>query len=226
MFLALIAILMQTISPVLAYAPQPSVPVQLTAGGMLDARSSRSNANDPLFLSRQENVLEIFHGPRATAKYWGADNVAILDVAVDASGKLQKIVVVSTPDQKGAQFAVREFTNFTYRPALKNCTAVASMFRTWYPVRSNHQRIYSIVAASYPAGWSNEHPSACRVPDLIHDGAPAIANVRTNKPLSTAVRVDVNRRGCSHECLDRHVERKLRVRRRHARSGTCCHVSA
>lgn len=195
MFLALIAILMQTISPVLAYAPQPVPPTLLAAAGC-------SIPNRPV---QMETTIYSSHGKKASwispwpassiTKYFGADKVAILDVTVDASGKLQKAAIVSSPDPAGAKFAVRQFTNATYRPALKNCTAVASTFRTGYPVRSNRQRIYSVVAASYPAGWGNQHPSACRVPNLIHDGAPAIGNIRTDKPLSAAVRVDVNGAG-------------------------------
>jgi TonB family protein len=192
MFLALIALLMQTISPVLAYAPQQ------TTSSQQEVAAACTMPNRPV---QMESYVDSYHGrktfwhapwPVSTGeKYWGADKVAILDVTVDASGKLQKVSVVSTPDERAAQFAVRQFERITYRPALKNCVAVTSTFRTWYPARSNRALIYSIVSAVYPNGWSAQHPSSCRVPDVIHGGVPSLSGVSTDKALSASVRVDV-----------------------------------
>lgn len=196
MFIAVIAFLMQSISPVLAYAPQSA-----SSGPALLAAAC-ATPNRPV---QMEGYVDTSHGrktiwespwPLSTGvKYWGSDKIAILEVTVNASGKAQNVSVVSTPDRSGAQIAVRRFEKGTYRPAVKNCVNVASTFRTWFPVRSNQQRLYSIVSAAYPKGWSNEHPSACRVPDLIHGGVPSVAGLNAGKHLTASIRVDVDTAG-------------------------------
>lgn len=192
MFLAIIAILMQTISPVLAYSPQSAAPPSLHVAAACTV------ANRPV---QMESVIYTSHGKKVDwespvpasigEKFRGTDKVAILDVTIDASGKVRNVSVVSSPDRRSAQFAVRRFETITYRPAVKNCHDVAATFRTWYPVRSRQQRLYSIVSASYPKGWSAQHPGACRVPNVIHGGVPAVG-MQVNKPLSTSVRVIVD----------------------------------
>lgn len=201
MFIALIAFLMQAITPVLAYAPQtvPSGPVQLAAACTTPNHPVQMQGYEDTYHGRK--TIWISPGPVSFGeKFWGADKIAILDVTVDASGKPQKVTVVSSPDQRATQFGVRQFENATYRPAVRNCVNVASTFRTWYPVRSNRQRLYSIVSAAYPSGWSNQHPSACKVPDLIHDGVPPVA-MHANRPLSTSVRVYVDTAGAVTNAL-------------------------
>jgi len=192
MFLALIAMLMQTISPVLAYAPQNTLPSheEVAAACAIPDRAIQ-----------MESYVDTYHGrktfwrppwPLSTGeRYWGTRNIAVLDVTVDPSGKVQEVTVVSSPDAKAAQVGVRQFERITYRPAMKNCVAVTSTFRTWYPVRSRQQSIYSIVRAVYPSGWSMHYPSSCRVPDLIHGGVPSLSGVNAEKTMTAAVRVDV-----------------------------------
>ncbi len=193
MFFALVALVTQMISPVLAYA-MPAVPAAHT-----EVAATCGTPNRPLEV---KGYVDTSHGRKMFwrplfpasygARFRGRGNIAIFDVTVDASGKVANVAVVSTPDRKAAQFAVRRFEEATYRPAIKNCSAVSSTVRTWYPALRTAQQVYSVVAAAYPNGWSNRYPSACKVPNVVHSGVPALASFESGKALTAAVRVTVN----------------------------------
>lgn len=185
---AVIATLVPTVSPVLA----SSTPIAEGCG-----------PDHPILMREQYEargrvVMEWVPAfPLADGeKWWGANNVAIIDVSVGADGKPTAASIVSSPDAIGAVHAKDHFLrNVTYRAAMANCKAIASTQRVWYPVRSNRQRVYSIVGAVYPEGWSESHPNACRVPDLIHETPTLFIDNHTTKKLISNYRVYVDTNG-------------------------------
>jgi TonB family protein len=118
----------------------------------------------------------------------------VMDVTVDARGKLVKTTVISTPHARDAAAATRFLAMQKYRSAVVNCKAVASTVRIVGLINIAPPGPISIVRANYPYGWSSEHPGACRVPDLTHGGVPDVRLV-TNKPVTASVLVHVDASG-------------------------------
>ena len=208
--LALIALVMQSVSPVLAYAPQRAT----TAGGSTTARppgdcvtpnrSIRMTSFLGMKLIRRlpgyhEAVLELPEARSVVARY-GAANAATLDLSVDAAGKPRKVVVLSAPPFAGmAEHITRIFMTETYAPALHGCVPVAATIRTAVHVEAPRENVYSIVVPEYPKGWSAHHATACKVPTLQHSGVPALPDAMKDMSVeasySASVRVHVDAAG-------------------------------
>ena len=218
MFLPIIAILLQSISPVLAYAAQPTrQPYTTTVASANGCPNNRTILMkmpfNPMAPAGHPNWYVPVTADAITAKF-GASKTAAVAITVDANGKLRNISVLSHPNYPGVMnYISQTFKAVTYKPAIDNCKAVASTFHTAMTVDTPVLWSMSQVVPNYPNGWSNEHKSACKVPDLLHAGVPAsqhahfdvpvglpqfptsLSNVTIRKPYSASVRIHVNARG-------------------------------
>lgn len=182
--LAVFAGVVPGVSPVIALAAQPSA---LASAGcsdhpplapVLDKNMRPTNAWKPIGFDAKKAS-----DPRNT----------VVDLTIDANGKPGNVVVVSSPHARDAAAAKWFLAHQTYRPAVAHCKAVAATVRIAGLIDIAPPAPISIVRADYPNGWSNAHPGACRIPDLLHGGVPGVALVN-NKQLTTSVslRVDAN----------------------------------
>ena len=134
------------------------------------------------------------------ARKFGTANLMSIDYTVDAKGKLLKRVVTAPPDVRDLMSPYKGLfgPNQTFKPALHNCTPVTSTSRMFMAVKAA-AGIGNEVAPIYPQGWSSEHRSSCKVPNLFHNGVLTLAD--SMKPAShrskaiAAVRVHVNADG-------------------------------
>ncbi len=197
-FLVVMAVVLQSISPVLAY-PEPASPKAEVAAAGCQVHDRPVEMAYVLDTSKGRETLWQPPPPvSAIEKVGGTGKIAILDVTVDRTGKARNVSVVSTPDAQGAAFGKQRFEMAAYRAAIVKCVAVNSRVRVWYPVLSRLSRVYSLVSASYPQSWSQQHPSSCGVPPLIHDGIPQLADIPSaaeSKKLRAVVHVSVDQNG-------------------------------
>ncbi|HET9097237.1 MAG TPA: M56 family metallopeptidase [Candidatus Baltobacteraceae bacterium] len=201
---ALVAIVMQSMLPVLAYAQAPRAPESVRlAGGC--ARPNHGVLQVMSVYTGDRIKTDRFPVPAASAqaaelkKYpnYREIRVAVVNVTFDAAGKARILRIISAPaipDLAGR--LERDFTSRTFEPALVNCVATAKTIRTLaivqYPQAAMTQ---SMVDPAYPSGWSSAHPNACKVPNLVHNGVPHFANVRDWPALAASVRVWSDRSG-------------------------------
>jgi beta-lactamase regulating signal transducer with metallopeptidase domain len=177
MLLALVALVLQSVSPVLAYDLQADVlapgssaapvaghcPVPNRGIVMIyrfrPARRTATAANPGFGIELQP--------ARETVDRLGAANVATFDLTVDAAGKARKVVVISAPRYPGmGQDVVRSSMAASYKPALRNCVPVEATIRTAAPMIKPEPRSVSVIAPVYAPGWSSEHGSGCKVPTV------------------------------------------------------------
>ena len=205
-FIAIAAFVLQSVSPVFAYAPRsiataansgsvqvagtcpvPSRPIQLSS-----SMGFRMGAGPPPRWYPAEDAAKI------VARFTSA-NIAVVDLTTDASGT-PHVAVVSTPPYPGmADFVKNVFMRDKYEPALQNCVAIASTVRTALRIEKPQADSLTIVAPSYPDGWSAAHPTACKVPNLLHTGVPAFPSSVTDFSVTakakTSARVTVDASG-------------------------------
>ena len=172
MFFALIALMLQTLSPVLALeqpAPEAtSIPVALSCAvpnrGIImmhfpgkDTRAKASLANH----------IELKDQTREIVTKYGAAHVASIDITVDAAGKLTKAVLVKSPNPQVGRMLSRLALVNTYSPARSNCAPIAATVRFSIPVGSPERATISILTPVYEAGWSKKH-GTCKIPSVTH----------------------------------------------------------
>jgi len=201
MVLALIAMVVQSVSPVLAYAPEQKT-VEVASActtpnhGVLEDFSyytGDTTTHDWTPVPTLDDYTQaIKKDPRQRNL-----TVGVADVTFDASGHVTKVVVVTLPNIPDAHaHLAHHFTHEVYRPAVVNCKAVATTIRAVAVMQfQESERTQSNVAPAYPEGWGAQHASACRVPNLVHDGVPALRGVANLPALTASVRVDVDARG-------------------------------
>ncbi len=177
MLLALVALVLQSVSPVLAYDAQPDVLAQGSSAAPVAGNCPVPNRGIvmtyPLVPTlrtpgslRDEAVLL---PARDIVDRVGAANVATLDLTVDAAGKPRRVVVISPPHYPGmAQDIVRVYMASTYKPALRNCVPVEATIRTATPASKPEPNSVSVIRPFYPAGWSGAHKAACKVQTVTH----------------------------------------------------------
>ncbi len=199
---ALTGIVLQSISPVLAYAPPSPQSIQAASGCTTPNRSIRSLME----IDHTNSVERLWVGPAKPgelARRVGAQHFASVDLTVDAAGTARKVVIVSAPSYPGVREGiVRSFMGATYEPALRDCHATSSTVRmgayVGQPGGPRHQTL-SAVDPAYPVGWSAAHPKACKVPNLLHSAVPALPAsleaIPARSTLSASVRVQVNSAG-------------------------------
>lgn len=198
MLLTLIAFLMQSVSPVLAYETGPNgqsqgASVQIAGTCPVPERGIRMRTPFGAMWYDPAN-------PNKIVSWFGAAHVATVDVTVDADGKPRQVAVLSAPPYPGMVKHVRRiFMTSTYEPALHNCRPVTATMRTGARFGSVHGNALSIVAPAYPRGWSARYKSACKVPSLIHTGVPAfpksMRTISVDKSYSASARVHVDAAG-------------------------------
>ena len=175
MLLALIAFTVQSVSPVLAYEPQPARVAQTAA--------APGAANCPV--PNRGIVMSYLLGPKrraasspaddrevapasAVVKRVGASHAATFDLTVDAAGKPAKVVVISPRYPEMVKTVTHIAMASTYKPALHDCVPVTATIRTAYPIDTPQASTASVIVPVYPAGWSEQHKAACKVPTTSH----------------------------------------------------------
>jgi TonB family protein len=206
--LALIALAVQSISPVLAYASDTDPSARLPAPAQLAAACAVPNRQVRMatFLGMNrrwpgfsQDGLELPDPSRLTAQF-GATNVATFELAVDATGRPLKVSNMSAPRYPGmAEHVTRILMGDTYVPALHDCVPVATTIRSALHVGTPLANVYSIVVPAYPEGWSAKNPAACKVPTVQHTGVPAFPDSMQDVPVDAryggSVRVHVDPAG-------------------------------
>ncbi len=56
----------------------------------------------------------------------------------------------------------------TYKPALHDCVPVTATIRTAFPIDTPEASTASVIVPAYPAGWHEQHQTACKVPVTTH----------------------------------------------------------
>jgi TonB family protein len=223
MLLALIAFTLQSVSPVLAYAAPPNVLAQ---------SSTAAPNGSACPVPNRGIVMSYLLGPKRRSKLSGADDrpvpeastvvarvgaehAVIFDLTVDASGKPRNVVLRSHryPDMERT---VRHIVMAsTYAPALHDCIPVTTTMRTAFPVDTPEASTASLIVPMYPAGWSRQHASSCKVPQITRvrfrpgyvrpnsytDMLPAfpesMKNIAVGSKFRTLTRVHVNGAGAA-----------------------------
>jgi TonB family protein len=224
MALALIALVIGSISPVLAYAPVQDLPAQLS----LAASSAGTCAVPNRGIAFSFMMNKVIHGgparreamavpsARTALAHFGGAKVALVDLTVDAAGKPRKVVVISPPLYPGmAEHLTRSLMSFSYEPALRDCVPIATTMRAGLPISRPERNTASVIVPVYPAGWSAAHQSVCKVPTVTHArfragfvaGTPytqmlpafpgAMKDIGIDEKFRTTVRVHVNASGAA-----------------------------
>ena len=153
-------------------------------------------------------------------------------------GKPRKVVVLSAPRYPGMVDHVTRFLMAsTYEPQLRNCVPVATTLKgAGLPFFVQPPYTQSVLAPVYPAGWSAQHKSACKVPAVTHDSqlgdrpetrrprccrhfAASMKNLSVDDEVQDVGARSRKRRGRGHERSGRELERATGVRRRRAGCG-------
>ncbi len=180
MLLALIALTMQSLSPVLAYAANASdlakspTTVRAVRGcavpnhGIVMTYLMGAERRRPKGSPPDDFHMDAMSMQKAVARL-GARNVATFDLTVDAAGTPRKVVVLSAPRYAGmAEHVRRVLMASTYEPATHDCNPVASTVRAAAPFWPPEPYTVSVIVPVYPSGWSARHASACKVPTVTH----------------------------------------------------------
>lgn len=174
MLLALIAFTLQSVSPDLAYAATPNVLAQSST-----AAPGASTCPVP----NRGIMMSYLLGPKRRAKLSGADNkpvadasavvarvgadhAVVFDFTVDASGRPRDVVLRSHRYPDMERTVTHIVMASTFEPALHDCVPVTTTVRTAFPVDTPEVTTASLIVPTYPAGWSEQHPSACKVPQI------------------------------------------------------------
>ncbi|MDQ6941086.1 MAG: M56 family metallopeptidase [Candidatus Eremiobacteraeota bacterium] len=175
--LALIAFTVQSVSPVLAYAPSPAIVAQspiaatrIAANCTVPDRGIRLTPR----VTQASDKLEWDLDARKFIARFGAAKVARFDLTVDAAGTPSKVAVLSAPPYPGmAEHVTRFLMASTYEPQLRGCIPVVSTLKgAGLPFFVYPPSTGSVLSPVYPVGWSAQHPGACKVPTVTHDRGP------------------------------------------------------
>lgn len=199
MLLAIIAFIVQSVSPVLAYAAQPNAPAPAPATVRVAANCPSPNRGIRLasffgaksrpramkLVSRKHPMAgpELPDASSVVATFTPA-NVATFDLTVDAAGRTRKVAIISAPPYPGmGEHVMRVISTTAFEPALHDCVPVTKTIRTALRFAKPVDATYSIVTPAYFKGWSSRHPAACKVPTLQHTGVPAFPDAMKNLPV-------------------------------------------
>jgi TonB family protein len=191
--LAVVAVLTQSVSPVLAYAAQP--PDERHAAAPRFVAASGTACPSP---SRGFPTFRLLDPAAAIARF-GAAHVVTFALDLDPAGKPRDVRILSTPYPYVAAHVKQVLMINRFQPVLRDCVPVAGTIRSAAVIQSRKPDTISLVQPVYPAGWSTEHRSSCKVPDVLHSDVPAYPVVSKRLPLGAeyhaAVRVHVDARG-------------------------------
>jgi TonB family protein len=175
--LALIAFTLQSVSPVLAYDPQPNLvaqasPVSVNAGACTtpDRGITMTYLLGPKRRAAGSGADDAVVPPAsAIVARHGASHVVAFDLTVDAAGRPRNVVVVTPAQYPGQADSIKRiYMASTYKPALRNCVPVAATIRTAVPSMQPESSTGAVIVPVYPAGWSAGHASSCKVPTVTH----------------------------------------------------------
>ncbi len=176
MLLALLALVMQAVSPVLAYESQP----------VRVAQASALPLATKCIVPDRGIRLMFLHGPSRNAKGTAPMNFelrdledvharpgvkinAVFELTVDAAGRPSNVVIDSFPQYPGmADHIARLLKTSTYAPAIRNCVAVATRIRTATHIDAPEPNSVSVIVPVYAAGWRVQNVSSCKVPIVTH----------------------------------------------------------
>jgi TonB family protein len=229
MALALIALVIGSVSPVLAYAPIEDLSVRDTVAASAGACAVPNRGIQFSVMMNQVRGARAHRdaiavpSARDALAHAGTTKVATVDLTVDAAGKPRKVVVASPPVYPGmTEHLTRSLMSYRYEPALRDCVPVTMTMRAGLPIRRPEQHTGSVIVPVYAAGWSAAHPSACKVPTMTHaryrpgfvpgtaytQMLPAfpegMKNIGVDDKFRTTVRVHVNASGAA---TDASIER-------------------
>jgi len=171
MFFALIALMLQTLSPVLALellAPEATA-VPVVASCAVPNRGivmTHFLGKDPRAKATRGSDVELKDQTQEIVTKYGAAHVATIDLTVDAAGKLTKAVVVKAPYPKVGRMLSLVALASSYSPARSNCAPIAATVRFSIPVGSPERATISILTPVYEAGWSKKH-GTCKIPSVM-----------------------------------------------------------
>ena len=223
MLLALIAFTLQSVSPVLAYAAPAS---------MLAQESTAAPNGSACPVPNRGIMMSYLLGPQRRSKLSGADDkpvpeasaviarvgaehAVVFDLTVDASGKPRNVALASHRDPDMERTVTHIVMASTYAPALHDCIPVTTTIRTAFPVDTPEATTASVIVPVYPAGWSDRHASACKVPQITRvrfrpgyvrpnvytEMLPAfpdsMKNIAVGSKFKTLMRVHVNAAGAA-----------------------------
>jgi TonB family protein len=187
--LAAVAVLTQSVSPVLAYAAQPPQAPQVAAAGTACPSSGRGLPTSQL-LDRAAAIAR-----------FGAAHVVTFAIDLDRTGKPRDVQILSAPYPYVAEHVRHALMIYRFQPLQRDCVPVAGTIRSAAVIAPRNPDAISLVQPVYPAGWSAAHGSSCKVPDVIHSGVPAYPAVSKPLPLGAeydaAVRVHVGAQGAA-----------------------------
>jgi len=212
--LALIALTVQSVSPVLAYESQPG---NLAQGSTAPSTAACATPNRAILMTPRVSAksarLEWELDAHRYRAVFGETNVATFDLTVDAAGVARKVVVLSAPRYRGmVEHVTRVLSTVAYEPALHDCVAFTAAIKgAGLPFIVHRPFTRSVVAPLYPDGWSAQNPSSCKVTVVDRGGGsvlstkpypeflPAVANAMPNLSVDakyrTSVRVHVDAAG-------------------------------
>lgn len=189
--LAVVALVVESVSPVLAYAPSPHAhaPAHFTAatGGSACAGKSRGFP------------VSMLATPSAAVAKFGASRVVPFTLTLDARGRARHVTIGSVPYPAIADDVKRMLTINHFQPRQHDCVPVAGAVHGAIVLGTVHAGTLSIVAPVYPNGWSAQHPGSCKVPDLLHTDDPAFPASMNGAPVGAeykaSARVEVDETG-------------------------------
>ncbi len=185
--LALVAILMQTLAPALAYetnantlprADAPASPSTATTT-TTTATASCPVPNRGIRLMYLPFMKPSDAGTRpmnvelkdgfAFLSDSGEPLNATFELTVDATGKVSRVNVISTPNIRGMRTRLaRLIAAGTYAPAVRNCAPFTATVRMSMHIRPPEGNSVTVITPIYAAGWSARYGSSCKVPTVTH----------------------------------------------------------
>jgi TonB family protein len=188
--LAVVALVIESVSPVFAYASPQFIPApahNAAAGG----------AGCPG--TRRGLPVSMLATPRAAVAKFGASRVVPFTVTFDARGTAHNLTIGSAPSPAVAQRVKEMLTINHFQPQLRGCLPVAGTVRGAVVLGTVHASTLSIVEPVYPNGWSAQHPGSCKVPNLLRTEDPAFPASMNGIPVGSeytaAARVLVDQTG-------------------------------
>ncbi|HTD37640.1 MAG TPA: M56 family metallopeptidase, partial [Candidatus Limnocylindrales bacterium] len=187
--LAVVALVIESVSPVFAYASPQFIPAPAHAA----AAGGNGSACPGI---RRGLPVSMLATPRAAEAKFGASRVVPFTLTFDARGRTRNVTIGSAPSPAVAE-RVKEMLRINhFLPELRGCVAVAGTVRGAVVLGTVHTGTLSVVEPVYPNGWTAQHPASCKVPSLLHTEDPAFPASMDGIPIgsqytaSARVRVD------------------------------------
>ncbi|HEX3464640.1 MAG TPA: M56 family metallopeptidase [Candidatus Elarobacter sp.] len=202
--LAVLALVAESVSPVLAFASQPAVlghvaqPPAPVAGPIFAPVVSRAACAGTSFTPVSAIPVAALLTPSAAIAKFGASRVVTFDLDFDAAGKARSATITSTPYPSAGRAVRYRLTMNRFRWIGHDCKPPSGTLHGAVVLRAPRPSSISIVEPVYPKGWSAAHAGSCKVPSLLHTGMPAFppgVTVPVDTQYTSSVRVHVDAAG-------------------------------